>query len=173
MSCLGCGDTFGAHFKQEQYNPFLAPHVLFQPLCSQEGFFFLQFIYICSVLMQCKINSYCYVQGGRNRNKYIVHLISRYSIVMHACETHNRYLSNVRPPQRSFFFSLPFKITQACFLSLPVRLLTSYRRPYLEVARASGCWRLSRARRRSFHRRGPLRRHPTPPRASSAPASAR
>lgn len=29
--------------------------------------------------MQCKINSYCYVQGGRYRNKYIVHWISRYS----------------------------------------------------------------------------------------------
>jgi hypothetical protein len=92
---------------------------------------------------------------------------------MHACETHNRYLPNMRPPQRSLF-SLPFKITQAGFPSLPARLLTGYRRrPYLEVARASGCWRLSRAPRRSSRRRGPLRRHPTSPRAGSAPSAAR
>lgn len=41
--------------------------------------------------MQCKINSYCYCTSteDENRNKYIVHLISRYSIVMHAdiCQT--------------------------------------------------------------------------------------
>lgn len=47
--------------------------------------------------MQCKINSYCYVHQGRNRNKYIVHRISRYSIVMHACATHNKYPLNIDP----------------------------------------------------------------------------
>jgi len=47
--------------------------------------------------MQCKINSYCYVHQGRNRNKYIVHRISRYSIVMHACATRNKYPLNIDP----------------------------------------------------------------------------
>jgi hypothetical protein len=64
-------------------------------------------------------------------------------------------------------------ITQAGFPCLPARLLMGYRRPYLEVARASGCWRLSRARHRSSHHRGQLRRHPTSPQASSAPPAAR
>lgn len=65
------------------------------------------------------------------------------------------------------------KITQAGFPSPPARLLTSYHCLYLERVRASGCWRLSRARRRSSHRRGPLHLHPTSPRASSAPPAAR
>ena len=41
--------------------------------------------------MQCKINSYCYVQRGRSRNKYIVHQISRHSTI---CTT--EYLLNIK-----------------------------------------------------------------------------
>ena len=62
--------------------------------------------------MQCKINSYCYDHGGRNRNKYILHLISRYSI---ACATHKIYVKH--KPQRSFSL-LPFK-DQAGRFSFP------------------------------------------------------